>query len=830
MLFELKMPTQKELTSFLDHGVWISDDRVSALASLRSGGIEQIDFHGEQPVSRNAKLLYHPDGVLKFELLWQAEGKLHRKLLDWQNLTIHPFSIEQVHDLVDFEVVLQIAVKKNQLAAQCKCFPKHQGKTARDLRFHVLWNQQSRTREVHGERLWADLPPKSGTIALKATDQIHLWPWLQRQGDYQGDFLIPENWRRMFFKRDCVSGTARKEDLKNEFVKTNLKLYDADTFILIGNAEYACLKSQQAWQVFDAGDAEKDSESLIFPTFTVQFFTRKPGNGAAVPSTGIWKAQSERYHEFAKQTPKLRLPGFPGVETFFEQMPQVVESAKVQDFGMTRACPGTYYWIWSWDNMVTAQAMARFGDLETMRRMVVFLHQHRDIDGAIPGRWTRQLEAMDSRKIGGLDFLFCELVMQLYAETLDRSVLQNNYAVLHHAFRAIAQSCDDQGRFLTMGMYPDLPTKMARSGQDYVAIDTGMWYCFCRNMEKIALLLQDDATANVAIQLADALQGSFLPLFWDGKKGFCCDSVYPDSDKINQTYPLFSLLFMEFPFGQSLLHSRMADCGDFIEKHLLGDDGIRITPTWDKNHTSEPVMSAWYPHWDLPATTVLARAGRKSALQSWLNSVEQAYQTLGYCPEFVALDVPAREKFRLHGAAWHLNCASGWYNSLIHNIVGLAFDLGGITAMPIDAAEASLQNLCFRGGRWDVQIKGRGKWLQRMLVDNIALSGTSKVPTPFYNTDRHELTIELGDDLPVLPVLTELWGGSVLDAGSGSDRTECRIYGLGRVDFAFVSKCRPRLLFDNRTHGFNWNASRNEGRGQFTLSGEHQIQIITAEV
>ena len=37
---------RKDLTSLLDQSVWISDDRISALASAHCGGIKQIDFHG----------------------------------------------------------------------------------------------------------------------------------------------------------------------------------------------------------------------------------------------------------------------------------------------------------------------------------------------------------------------------------------------------------------------------------------------------------------------------------------------------------------------------------------------------------------------------------------------------------------------------------------------------------------------------------------------------------------------------------------------------------------------------------------------------------------
>ena len=473
-------------------------------------------------MSRNAKLLQNSEGVLKFELEWQVKDKNKRVSLDWQNLSIHPFGIEQIHYQDDLIIKLLFAVKKNKLSVTCICNSIHNTVKPDMLKFRVLWNQNSQTKEVHGNRSWRELAqPDPGSILLQATDQILLWPWLQRRGDYQGDFLIPENWRRMIYKRYCISGTAGIGDLKEEFRHTKLKLYDANTYVLIGNSNYSKSEGENSWLIFGTEKIKSFKKDCSFPEFSLQFFTqkRKLTNIANKTERRLsnWNNQTGRYKKLQLQLPQLKLPQFPGVEEFFFLTPQIIESSKVEDHGMTRACPGTYYWIWCWDNMVTAQAMARFGDLSFISKMVDFLRIHRDINGVIPGRWTRQLEAMDSRGTGGLDFLFCELVLCLYTETGDRSVLQNNYAVLHQVFRQISQKCDEKGFFTTMGMYPDLPSKMGRSGQDFVAIDTGMWYCFCRNLEKIALILGDVETAVQAGEFASRIKLNFLD--------YCYDSV-----------------------------------------------------------------------------------------------------------------------------------------------------------------------------------------------------------------------------------------------------------------------------------------------------------------
>jgi len=825
------MVYRKDLTSLLDQSVWISDDRISALASARCGGIEQINFHGMQPVSRNAKLLQNAEGVLKFELEWQAEDKIRKLVLDWQNLTIHPFGIEQIHYQNDLIIKLLFTVKQNQLSVTCFGNSTHKTVKPNMLKFRVLWNQNSQTKEVHGNRSWCELAqPNLGSILLKATDQIFLWPWLQRKGDYQGDFLIPENWRRMIFKRNCISGTAKKKDIKEEFKKTKLKLYDADTYILIGNSSFSKQKEENTWLIFETEKMKYFKEDWFFPEFTLQLFTQESkfiGKSEQTPKRqNNWKTQVDHYKKLQEQLPHLKLQQFPSVEEFFLSTPQIIESAKVQDYGMTRACPGTYYWIWSWDNMVTAQAMARFGDLSFMIKMVDFLRIHRDKNGVIPGRWTRQLEAMDSRGTGGLDFLFCELVLCLYSETLDKSVLQNNYVVLHQVFRQILQQCNDNGFFPTMGMYPDLPSKMGRSGQDFVTIDAGMWYCFCRSLEKIALILDDTRTASRACELSDRIRSNFIDLFWDEEKEFLCDSVNPQSGMKNESFPVFSLLFMEFPFGQVLLGDKIERCGTFIENNLLSDNGLSVTPAWDINHTSEPVMSAWYPHWDLPATTVLTLAKKKSALTNWLQMVNDSYQMLGYCPEFVALDVSIEERWKHHGAAWNLNCAAGWYNSIIQNIAGIVFDLGGITLRPTGVVEKmSLQKLWFRGGQWNFRVKGQGNIIQEMMINNHNIYGTWKIPSSFYTDGKHLLHIQLGNDLPKFPVLTELWGGEVQQVAKKGNSSRFQIQGIGQTDLAFFCIKRPKLILDDKELKFTWDATKHQGFCQLSLSGKHQLEI-----
>ena len=108
-----------DLTKRTDQNIWISDDRISALISHSCQGIEQIDFHGAQPVSRNAKLLHHADGVLKFEISIESDDSISKIPFNGSDLMIQPGGIVVRHRWGGFSFNSKIAVLKDTLFATC---------------------------------------------------------------------------------------------------------------------------------------------------------------------------------------------------------------------------------------------------------------------------------------------------------------------------------------------------------------------------------------------------------------------------------------------------------------------------------------------------------------------------------------------------------------------------------------------------------------------------------------------------------------------------------------------------------------------------------------
>ncbi len=778
--------TVKHLADYFDKKVWISDDRISASLTDQCQGIGQIDFHGIQPVSRNAKLLASREGVLRFCFFFEKPESA--STIPMKDIKLFPFGAEIFCRLEDAELRLKIDVNHNTLSASCrvKLINGLKGKVG----FQVLWNPGSMTTDVHGERTWKPVVSRSSRLQLHALDKIYLNQWLERSGDYQGDFLIPEGWRRLIFKRRCISGTARKSDLRLPYRGKPLLLYNADTWIILEGENYVISRSDADAVVFTQEAIVNDSWKSDH--FMIRFSTRPPEcTGVGENKTrSSFSRQTKRYRQLDSRLPRLHCRRWPAVEAFFNLYPLIVESARVQDYGMMRACPGTYYWIWAWDNLVTLQSMMFWGDHLNIRSMIDFMRINRDLDGSIPMRWSRHLEPMDSRGFGAIDFLFAKAVMGLYNETLDKSVLYANYTTMYMTFQNMCELVQDRGFFPSIGMYPDLPEKMGRHESSLVCIDQSAFYSFCRLIAKAADTLGDDLTVERAYNIQSLIEEHFEDYFWDNSKGFLYDSYDPAVRKAVKSYPLFSLLFYESAMGNRLLRGKEKRVAQFVSTQLLTPHGVQLTPDWDIYHNTEPAMSSWYPHWDFPAIKMLSKTGDFDSIHRWLQLVETCFQRLGYCPEFVARGEPLGS---VHGAAWNLNCGSGWYNALLRALVGVDFDGNGLTIMPTEY-RCELKNLCYRGGRWNIKTEGQGRYISTLLVDNDEIKYLYKIPSSHYSPGDHDICVRYEKNPNPDPVLFET-DAKVINAVRREKRIQYQISGTGPAEALFSGKAK-RITLD----------------------------------
>lgn len=776
----------KDLSTLPDRSCWISGSRINAC--IGEGGIIEAGYHGLQPVSRNSRMLVLPEGAITFCVSGPAApcAPVRFTHLSWEPSRVRtPVGDPQA--------------LRWELIATGRSIAMLVAGDVRGMSLIVRLDLRSCFTDVRGERVWEEPVIAGSTLRLCCRDRLLLGPWMRRTGPYAGDFLIPEHWRRRIFNRPIRSGLATPEDLLPEYRDADIPIYDAQT-----------------WLVLDvpAGSVDREGEAFLLrvpldrcaegePVFTLTGTPEDPAVTAHhPPDREQVAAVLTSSAALDASTPRLHAEGLPSLSAFFATVPGLVRSATVDGEGMTRATPGAYYWLWAWDNLVTAHEALRWGAGDLAASVVRFIGGHRDVNDAIPARWTRKGEPMDTPPRGALEFLQIHLAYAHALEAGDTTVLRAVYPAASAFLREADERNGGTGLLENMSFYPDRPVAFGRTERSVVALETGCLYVFARLMDNIAGLIGAGEDRARARTLAAAIEGTFLTAFWDRDRGFLIDSFDAATGARNRAFPLFTLLFLQTPLGRTLIRPVLPAMARFLRHELQAGTGTRLLPSWDERRSGEDALGSWYPHWDIYLLSVLRQAGDREGILRWASAAERLVGGLGYVPEFIVLDAIAGEPgpaWLRHGAVSNLNCVTGWYRAILEGIAGLETDPGGLSVVPTGhpGVPLHLQGLAWRGGRWDIEVRGTGAFLASLSVDGLPVRGTTKVPVRYHDGGAHTLAVRYGD-APAGPTFSAIVNAEVLDAGGDARSATVTIRPLGVTDIVFQDPDRVRCTVDGR--------------------------------
>jgi hypothetical protein len=790
---------KRRLDTLADRGCWISHDRIYAFISA-DHGITEIGYHGMQPVSRNSRVLVRESGVLSFSVRNGAgEQKLQTCELNWQ-----PSSIEAETAMTCGRCSLTVEASGRRLVIRSRLSPAHEHTICLGLAKDAFFTA------VHGERTWSECRSEGDSLLASFRDRIMLHSWMNRTGPYAGDFLIPEPTRRKIFSTAKRSGHATRDDLREEFRNTDLPLYDAPTFLRFEGDGFSIRETHDLW-LFERTVAPGGSAEFVVECSDA---AESPVVKTAQPPTTRTIADEED-----RTNPALPLKEFPHLEEFVKTVPALVDSCVVQDYGIPRACPGRYYWIWAWDSLVTMSEGLRWGDSDIAATTVRFIEDHRDDNGHIPARWTRSLVPLDTPSAGGIEFLQASLAYETFLETGERELLKRCLPSFIARFEEVESELLHRGLVTGEGFYPDLLSAFGRTETTAVCMEIGSWYAFCRILENISRELGDPSLERRSGAVAASIARHFDVRFWDEERGFFVDAVDATTGHQSSLHPLFSLLFLQSPLGLHLIRPHLQQLGGFVSRELMTDAGMRTLPLNEAGIGGEIIRDSWYPHWDLYALKLLRRTGDADSIMRWLTCTEQALSRLGYCPEFLALkgfrenDTRAWEH---HGSASNLNCVTSWLRGLRESILGFEFDPGGITHLPLflPIRGALLEGVRWRGSTWTFENVGDGPYFESVAIDGTIIEGCTKIPVRHQRPGDHRVVARYGSEPPLFHV-TEVVNAKLLNSERLRDGVEIAIEPLGFVDIAFFSPEHPSAFVENRQVSVEWQQAT--GRGFFSL-------------
>jgi hypothetical protein len=792
---------RRHLDTLADKGCWISHDRIYAFISA-GYGLTELGYHGMQPVSRNSRVLVKDSGVLSFSLRSAAgDQKLQTNEVDWQ-----PSKIEAESGLTTGSCSMSIQPSGRQISIRFRLTSVTGQSIIVSLARTALFSL------VQGERTWSEFRREGNSLVVSFRDRIMLQPWLNQTGPYAGDFLIPEPVRRRIFSRGTRSGLATREDLREEYRTADMAIYDSETSIRFGGSGFSIRVSPDGWSFERALGPDQEAEFIV-ECRDVPEAPRHSAASGTVPGV--------------LSTPALTLTSFPHIEEFIGTVPGLVDSCVVHDFGIPRACPGRYYWIWAWDALVTMSEALRWGDVDRAAASSRFIEAHRDENGHIPARWTRSLQPLDTPSAGGIEFLQLSLVYETFLETGNRSTLIESLPSFLSRFEAVESELLQRGLVTGEGFYPDLLSAFGRTSDSAVCMEVGSWYGFSRMLGNIAREMGNPQLAERTESVAASIARRFDDLFWDEEAGFCLDSVNIRTGLRSPLHPLFALLFLQTQLAMPLIRPHLQRMSEYIQSELLVDAGIRVLSLQEAGTAGEAILDSWYPHWDLYALKLMRRAGDAKSIMRWLAAAERALSALGYCPEFLALK-GFREgnpgAWGHHGSASNLNCVTSWFRGARESVIGFEADPGGLTHFPLSLPlpAARLDGIRWRGTTWSLECLYNGPHFQHLIVDGTVVDGCTKIPFRFQTPGNHHVAALYGDD-PPRPCFTEFLNAKLLSCERRNDAIDATIEPIGGVEVAFYSSDPTSISVDGRAVSAVWNP--DDGRGFFTLHATAQCTI-----
>ena len=801
---------KRTLNLLEDRGCWISDDRLYAFVSAR-GGVSEIGYHGSQPVSRNSRILVHESGVFLFcvRSVDGAERQLVFNEVEWT-----PGKISSEFALPEGKMHISLRASGRNL------YTRWSGSFSSPVVLVVRVSKDICFAGVQGERIWQPPYIEKNSLFLGCRDRILLRQWLERKGPYAGDFLIPEPWRRVIFEGKMRSGLATPEDLRPMFRHLDLPLYDATVSVRIGGSGFTVSETPDEW-IFEylCSDHSPVEADLVVQCGELREELILRGE-APPPETDSTASQSG---------PRLFLEGFPRWMEFFASVPALVDSCCVRDFGVPRACPGRYYWLWSWDMLVTVPEAFRWGEPGLGESTTRFVNTHRDVNGIVPARWTRSLLPLDTPSPGGIEFLFGALAYENFLETGRIQEVLDAYPSIVPLLSAASSDILESGIVKGEGFYPDLLSFFGRNEQSAVSMEVGSWYSLCRLLQNIARSLGDQGTERLAESCAAKIMREFDYYFWDEKAGFFVDSFQTATGLQKAVHPIFALLFLHSPLGLSLIRSNIDRTAAYVAERLLMPEGMRTIPLEESRRGGEVVLDSWYPHWDVYALQLLRRAGYAEKIMAWLRQSEKVLAQLGYCPEFLSLQgfrENEPDAWSRHGAASNLNCVTAWYRAIRESIFGIEIDPGGMThlPLPLPIGRIAMEGMHWRGGLWTIEVIYDGPHVEEIRVDDSLLTGLLKVPARFAAPGEHHLKIRYGDRKPEAHFV-ELVNAEIVNASRSREQVEIEFNPLGFVDGTFFSPIHPVVSLDGKPIDAVWDEKTGKGFFSFNVAGKHLLRL-----
>jgi hypothetical protein len=220
---------------------------------------------------------------------------------------------------------------------------------------------------------------------------------------------------------------------------------------------------------------------------------------------------------------------------------------------------------------------------------------------------------------------------------------------------------------------------------------------------------------------------------------------------------------------------------------------------------------------------------RKDLIDQWTGWLTYWYKNLT-CPEGVSClletDEPELDRWSAMKGTWYSHSCREFYQGIIHGVVGVDADAGGITFYPYSGEEMKLLGMHYLGKTFDIDMKGSGPFIEYIEVNGKRIQGTNKLPLEYYQNDKHIIVTVKRTTNNLYPVFVKYGAGIVLKNwhyDKGTIKTQ--VEGAGLNYLRISSEKLPIVKINNKKVKVDFNTDLKLASLKLNLKNDEPVSI-----
>ena len=736
--------------------LWFADSRLT-FSFEKPGGITRLDYFA--PVKNQRPAIFNrPYHWYGFNYYLTKKGVNYTP--DFQNSKVYPFGIDSDW-MLDGEVFKQKVMAIDESVVIQLSTPLH---LSADYHFKLDFNKLFGVVEGVKGRKWTE------------------WNFDKDENLLTGGFIESANNDSVIFS--CSLGANFPVSFSQS--KINTKYY----------LESSALESGKTY------------------TFFINFGS---GKNELIQKNKEWCTQSKsriagqyaRYQTVVDRTPRLVSP-FKELDSQMSLFPMFFEALKVKNFPGAIRANTNRYWVWGWDGITNSSSTAYWGDVQHLKNMLEFYEKTADPEKGIAHAYSHDMSIGEIAPVPA-QCMYITLLQLYFDQTKDISALTAHYPFARKIFNlALSTEVNNLGMSKGVSLFPDFRVLIDETGNDLSTLNNSVLYCAARSIDRLSAIVGDTATQTKAESISNKIEKNFARLFYDKEQKYIVSSVDAITLEQRKTYHISSFRW-ENDYYADLIQSMSGESLSFFEKNLICKAGIRETPVWDKSFDLDAnQLSDWWPVTDESYIRLSNQNNRGDLLEKWVGWLHYWYENLT-APESVECyfdtDDPATPD-RWNPGSWQAFTMRTWFQGVIHGLVGVDADAGGITFYPYNGKEMKLLGLHYLDKTFDFELKGSGPFISFIEVDGKKIVGTNKLPEECYRDKKQvKITIIRTGKNPC-PVSIRSGAGILLKNytyNNGNIKTQ--IAGAGLTRLKISAEKAPIILLDGKQLKCDFDAS-----------------------